>query len=175
MTRDSGKNSNFPDWYQAGIDHVWLPYAQMKTVLPTLPVACTQGTRIVLADRRELIDGIASWWTACHGYNQPHIREAVARQLDQMPHVMFGGLAHEQAREWSFALGPVYVGIEAHAVARPHERGFALLDRVGLGLGAHAGGWTRLRTATSSASSATGVPLRMSSANSSFGTITVSV
>ena len=57
----------------------------------------TQGSRIVLADGRELIDGIASWWTACHGYNQPHIRHAVAKQLKQMPHVMFGGLAHEPA------------------------------------------------------------------------------
>ena len=57
----------------------------------------TQGSRIVLADGRELIDGIASWWTACHGYNHPHIRHAVARQLEQMPHVMFGGLAHEPA------------------------------------------------------------------------------
>ena len=57
----------------------------------------TQGSRIVLADGRELIDGIACWWTACHGYNQPHIRHAVAKQLKQMPHVMFGGLAHEPA------------------------------------------------------------------------------
>ncbi len=62
-----------------------------------LPVARTQGCRIVLADGRELIDGIASWWTACHGYNHPHIRAAVERQLAGMPHVMFGGLAHEQA------------------------------------------------------------------------------
>ena len=51
----------------------------------------------MLADGRELIDGVASWWTACHGYGHPHIREAVARQLEVMPHVMFGGLAHEPA------------------------------------------------------------------------------
>jgi len=57
----------------------------------------TDGSRIVLADGRELIDGIASWWTACHGYNHPHIRDAVRRQLDILPHVMFGGLAHEPA------------------------------------------------------------------------------
>src|SRR5450759_387529 len=69
----------------------------MKTVAPPLPVVRTQGSRITLADGRELIDGIASWWTACHGYNQPHIRHAVAKQLKQLPHVMFGGLAHEPA------------------------------------------------------------------------------
>jgi adenosylmethionine-8-amino-7-oxononanoate aminotransferase len=69
----------------------------MKTARAPLPVARTDGSRIVLADGRELIDGIASWWTACHGYNHPHIRQAVERQLALMPHVMFGGLAHEQA------------------------------------------------------------------------------
>jgi adenosylmethionine---8-amino-7-oxononanoate aminotransferase len=84
-------------WYEAGLPHVWLPYAQMKTMRPPLAVARTQGCRIVLADGRELVDGIASWWTACHGYNHPHIRQAVERQLAAMPHVMFGGLVHEQA------------------------------------------------------------------------------
>ena len=97
MTGDTGKNSLAPDWYAGGIEHVWLPYAQMKTAAAPLPVARTQGSRIQLADGRELIDGIASWWTACHGYNQPHIRQAVERQLREMPHVMFGGLAHEPA------------------------------------------------------------------------------
>jgi adenosylmethionine-8-amino-7-oxononanoate aminotransferase len=89
----SGKNR--PGWY--GLDHIWLPYAQMKTARPPLPVVRTEGSRIVLADGRVLIDGIASWWTACHGYNQPHIRHAVAKQIKQMPHVMFGGLTHEPA------------------------------------------------------------------------------
>jgi adenosylmethionine-8-amino-7-oxononanoate aminotransferase len=86
-----------PSWCAAGLDHVWLPYAQMKTVAPPLAVTATHGSRVVLADGRELIDGIASWWTACHGYNHPHIRAAVERQLAQMPHVMFGGLVHEPA------------------------------------------------------------------------------
>src|SRR5580693_4390710 len=86
-----------PSWYAAGLDHVWLPYAQMKTMAPPLAVTATHGSRIVLADGRELIDGIASWWTACHGYNHPHIRAAVERQLAAMPHVMFGGLVHEPA------------------------------------------------------------------------------
>lgn len=84
-------------WYDLGLAHIWLPYAQMKTMPSPLPVRRTQGTRIYLEDGRELVDGIASWWTACHGYNHPHIREAVQRQLEVMPHVMFGGLVHEQA------------------------------------------------------------------------------
>jgi len=69
----------------------------MKTAAPPLPVARTEGARIVLADGRELVDGIASWWTACHGYNHPHIAAAVLEQLARAPHVMFGGLAHEPA------------------------------------------------------------------------------
>lgn len=69
----------------------------MKTSAPPLPVVRTQGSRITLADGRELVDGVASWWTACHGYNHPHVGAAVARQLEVMPHVMLGGLLHEQA------------------------------------------------------------------------------
>jgi len=86
-----------PQWYAAGLDHIWLPYAQMKTASLPLAVTATRGSRIVLADGRELIDGMASWWTACHGYNHPHIRAAIERQLAAMPHVMFGGMVHEQA------------------------------------------------------------------------------
>jgi len=95
--RKRGRGAAPPDWYAAGLDHIWLPYAQMKTASPPLAVAATRGCRIVLADGRELIDGMASWWTACHGYNHPHIRATVERQLAEMPHVMFGGMVHEQA------------------------------------------------------------------------------
>ena len=86
-----------PQWYEAGLDHIWLPYAQMKTAAAPLAVARTYGTRIVLDGGRELVDGVASWWTACHGYNHPHIAMAVALQLERIPHVMLGGLVHEQA------------------------------------------------------------------------------
>lgn len=88
---------NTPAWYREGMLHLWLPYAQMQLSLPPLPVSHTQGSRIHLHDGRTLIDGIASWWTACHGYNHPHIIDAVKKQADIMPHVMFGGLVHEQA------------------------------------------------------------------------------
>ena len=86
-----------PTWYGPGLEHIWLPYAQMKTAPAPLAVTATEGSRIILADGRALVDGIASWWTACHGYNHPHIRAAVERQLAQMPHIMFGGMVHEPA------------------------------------------------------------------------------
>ncbi len=91
-----GLGRDRPSWLE-GLAHLWLPYAQMKTAPPPLAVARTEGCRIYLADGRVLIDGIASWWTASHGYNHPHIRGAIQRQLETMPHVMMAGLAHEQA------------------------------------------------------------------------------
>lgn len=99
-----------PDWVAQGQPHIWLPYAQMKTATPPLPVVRSHGCRLELADGRNLIDGVASWWTACHGYNHPHIAQAVRAQLDAMPHVMFGGLTHEPAlklaRRLAAMLGP---------------------------------------------------------------------
>lgn len=86
-----------PDWFDTGRKHVWLPYTQMQTARAPLPVASAAGTRLRLSDGRELIDGISSWWACVHGYRHPHIEEAVRRQLETLPHVMLGGLAHEQA------------------------------------------------------------------------------
>ena len=101
--RDSG-------WLLSGAPHVWRPYCQMKTAPGPLPVSRTQGARIVLDDGRELIDGTASWWTACHGYNHPHIRQAVQAQLERAPHVMFGGLAHEPAYRLAARLAKLLPG-----------------------------------------------------------------
>ncbi len=86
-----------PAWLTAGWPHIWLPYAQMKTAPTPLAVVGAEGARLRLADGRELIDGVASWWTVAHGYNHPHIRDVVRRQMETLPHVMLGGLAHEQA------------------------------------------------------------------------------
>ena len=86
-----------PAWHRDGMQNIWLPYTQMATATASLPVVSVDGVRIRLADGRELIDGISSWWTACHGYKHPHIQNAIATQLAQMPHVMFAGLVHEPA------------------------------------------------------------------------------
>lgn len=86
-----------PAWLDQAARHVWLPYTQMKTTPVPLPVVATDGATVTLADGRVLIDGIASWWTACHGYNHPRIRAAVADQSARMPHFMLGGAVHEQA------------------------------------------------------------------------------
>jgi adenosylmethionine-8-amino-7-oxononanoate aminotransferase len=62
-----------------------------------LAVVGAEGCEIELADGRRLIDGMASWWSAIHGYRAPEIMAAVHEQLDRLPHVMFGGLTHEPA------------------------------------------------------------------------------
>jgi adenosylmethionine-8-amino-7-oxononanoate aminotransferase len=86
----------------------------MHTARPQLRAARTEGVRITLDTGRVLIDGIASWWTACHGYNHPHIRQEVQRQLETMPHVMFGGLVHEQAERLAARLCALLPGDLRH-------------------------------------------------------------
>jgi adenosylmethionine-8-amino-7-oxononanoate aminotransferase len=97
-----------PEWLS--LRNVWLPYTQMKTAELPVPVVSAMGVRLRLADGRELIDGIASWWTACHGYGHPHILKCVRGQLETMPHVMFGGLAHEPAYRLAARLAAMLPG-----------------------------------------------------------------
>ncbi|HEX5224891.1 MAG TPA: adenosylmethionine--8-amino-7-oxononanoate transaminase [Solirubrobacteraceae bacterium] len=78
-------------------ERVWHPYGALPSAPPPLPVVGADGVRLKLADGRELIDGMASWWCAIHGYRHPALDAAVAGQLDRMAHVMFGGLTHEPA------------------------------------------------------------------------------
>ena len=85
------------NWLDIDKSHVWHPYNALPSKTKILPVKRTDKTTIFLETNEELIDGMSSWWSAIHGYNHPKLNEALKKQVEIMPHIMFGGLAHEQA------------------------------------------------------------------------------
>lgn len=89
------------NWLDIDKEHVWHPYNSLPSKTKLLPVKSTDKTFIFLSDDTKLIDGMSSWWSAIHGYNHPKLNEAIKKQVDIMPHVMFGGLAHEGAAKLS--------------------------------------------------------------------------
>lgn len=84
--------------------HVWHPYGPMPATVPPLLVEEAAGVRLRLADGRELVDGMSSWWAAIHGYRHPALDTALTEQITRMSHVMFGGLTHEPAITLASAL-----------------------------------------------------------------------
>ncbi|WP_419150857.1 adenosylmethionine--8-amino-7-oxononanoate transaminase [Nocardia vinacea] len=78
-------------------EHVWHPYGGFPATTEPLVVSGASGTRLTLADGRELVDGMSSWWAAIHGYRHPVLDAALVAQSQRMSHVMFGGLTHEPA------------------------------------------------------------------------------
>ena len=77
--------------------HIWHPYTSMSAPLPCYPIVAAQETSLQLADGRQLVDGMSSWWAAIHGYNHPRLNRALQAQMAQMSHVMFGGITHPAA------------------------------------------------------------------------------
>jgi adenosylmethionine-8-amino-7-oxononanoate aminotransferase len=79
------------------LQHIWHPYSSLSEPVPPLHVSHAEGVRLTLQNDDELIDAMASWWSAIHGYNHPVLNKAAKNQLDKMSHVMFGGLTHNPA------------------------------------------------------------------------------
>ncbi|WP_415887013.1 adenosylmethionine--8-amino-7-oxononanoate transaminase [Neptuniibacter sp. QD37_6] len=77
--------------------HIWHPYSSMINPPAVYPVESASGVKLKLSNGKELIDGMASWWSVIHGYNNPELNQAAHEQIDKMAHVMFGGLTHEPA------------------------------------------------------------------------------
>jgi len=95
----TGNAQGYADAVAYDSAHLWHPYSSMIAPPPALPVAGAEGVRLKLADGRELIDGMSSWWAVIHGYNHPVLNVAAEEQLRCMAHVMFGGLTHAPAIE----------------------------------------------------------------------------
>ncbi len=85
-------------------DAIWHPYSAMHSDAPVYHVVAADGVRLKLANGQVLIDGMASWWSVIHGYNHPAMNQAIERQLQDMAHVMFGGLTHTPAMALTKAL-----------------------------------------------------------------------
>ncbi len=92
------------------LSHLWLPYSQMQTAPLPKTVIRSEGAHLHLDNGDHLVDGTSSWWTACHGYSHPYIRAAISAQLEQLPHVMLGGLVHQPVVDLSRRLAELLPG-----------------------------------------------------------------
>jgi len=77
--------------------YVWHPYTQHGTEAEPTVIARAKGASLFDTEGREILDLISSWWTCTHGHSHPKINAALARQAEEMEHVMFAGFTHAPA------------------------------------------------------------------------------
>ena len=114
MTDQRWTRDEIDELLQRDRAHAWHPYAPVHNALQAYPVLGASGVRLRLADGRELIDGMSSWWAAIHGYNHPLLNRALTDQLSRMAHVMFGGITHPSAVELCELLSMITPGKLEH-------------------------------------------------------------
>jgi adenosylmethionine---8-amino-7-oxononanoate aminotransferase len=98
-----------PQWLNDNSSYIWPPYAKLQDYQP-IAIIGAEGSYLHLANGQKIIDGIASWWTMAHGYNNHHISKNIAKQLETLPHIMFAGIAHEPAYILAGMLAKLYDG-----------------------------------------------------------------
>jgi adenosylmethionine-8-amino-7-oxononanoate aminotransferase len=98
------------NWLESGYQNIWLPYTQMQHNTLPLPVIGAKDSHIILGNGDKLIDGIASWWSMCHGYQHAPIIKAISKQAAEFSHVMFAGLAHQPAYSLASKLAALLPG-----------------------------------------------------------------
>ncbi len=99
-SKNNSSNANLQNsenWFEDGYKHIWLPYTQMQTSIEPIKINSAKGVELITDCGKILIDGTASWWSVCHGYQNSYIVDAMEKQLRSLSHVMFAGIAHEPA------------------------------------------------------------------------------
>jgi adenosylmethionine-8-amino-7-oxononanoate aminotransferase len=88
---------------QRSLRRVWHPCTQMKLheAQPPIAIARAQGPWLYDVDDKRYLDAVSSWWVNLFGHGHPHIKAALADQLERLDHVMLAGFTHAPVVELS--------------------------------------------------------------------------
>ena len=110
-------------WQQRDLDVVWHPCTQMREhpeQLPLITIKQGQGIHVIGHNGKRYIDAISSWWTNLFGHGEQRIAQAIARQAEELEHVMLAGFSHT----------PAIMLAEALLALAPRQADYAPLRKV---------------------------------------------
>ncbi|MGJ3235939.1 adenosylmethionine--8-amino-7-oxononanoate transaminase [Marivirga sp.] len=87
------------NWLERDSESIWHPFTQLVNGFDHIMVEKAEGMYLHTSDGRKIMDAISSWWVNLHGHSHPRIAEAVAKQAQNLEHVIFAGFTHEPAIE----------------------------------------------------------------------------